>query len=117
MESDFDLSGGLRAMSLFKRHPGPLEPSELNQAVKHELANSVQCMCELADGGVLSQPLIRELEQIVADRKSSRPMRVPSISLMIGSSGDDYSDAGVEWGDGVSGVLGSHMKVAPVKHY
>jgi hypothetical protein len=117
MDSDFDLSGGLRAMSLFKRNPGPLEPGELNQAVKHELANSVQCMCELADGGVLSQPLIRELEQIVADRKTSRPMRVPSISLVIGSPGEDYSDGGVEWDDGVSGVLGRHMEMVPVKHY
>ena len=121
MNVDLDLKGGLRAMSLLKRNPGPLEPGELNQAVKHELAANVHCLCELADSGVLSKPLVREVEQIVLDKEQDRadrnPMRQPGVTLM-----EDWSDmdGDVDWdtgggrSDDVSGLLGRHMEMRPV---
>ena len=71
MNVNIDLKGGLRAMSLLKRNPGPLEPGELNQAVKHGLAEDFHCLCELADSGVLGESLVREIEQIIEDKMST----------------------------------------------
>jgi hypothetical protein len=63
-----DLISGLTAMSMFKNNPGPLQPFDVNQDVKHALASHPYCVKMLDRSGVLSDSLLRELEQMISDK-------------------------------------------------
>lgn len=65
---ELDILEGLRAMSMLKRDPGPLGPMDINQEVKYALVGNPQCITHLSGGGVLSDSLVRELEQMIKDR-------------------------------------------------
>tara|TARA_R110000823_G_scaffold240017_4_gene365100 strand:+ start:195 stop:635 length:441 start_codon:yes stop_codon:yes gene_type:complete len=65
---ELDMLDGLRAMSMFKKDPGPLGPADINQEVKHALVSHPGCASELASGNFLSDSLIRELEQMIQDQ-------------------------------------------------
>ena len=78
-KGELDMVDGLRAMSMFKRDQGPLQPSDINQDVKHALVSHPGCNDELSMGGFLSDGLIRELEQMIKD-KSSDMMDMPKMS-------------------------------------
>tara|TARA_R110002020_G_scaffold15017_2_gene53017 strand:+ start:1515 stop:1988 length:474 start_codon:yes stop_codon:yes gene_type:complete len=65
---ELDMLDGLRAMSMFKKDPGPLGPMDINQDVKHALACNPHCFMEMASEGFMSQQLIREIEQMIEDK-------------------------------------------------
>tara|TARA_R100001163_G_scaffold7299_1_gene7709 strand:+ start:1181 stop:1711 length:531 start_codon:yes stop_codon:yes gene_type:complete len=71
---ELDILDGLRAMSMFKRDPGPLKPSDLNQEVKHALAENPHCIQMMVDEGFFDDSLIRELEQMMHDSPSHKMM-------------------------------------------
>jgi hypothetical protein len=90
---ELDMLDGLRAMSMFKRDPGPLGPLDVNQEVKHALACSPQCIIDLSSEGFLSESLVRELEQMVKNKISESAMnhnRGPAgmVSVFAGASLD-----------------------------
>ena len=78
--SKTDLVDGLRAVSMFKRDPGPLRSVDINQEVKYSLVSHPYCIEELKMGGFLSESLVRELEQMMKDSS------VPNMSTpkMVG---------------------------------
>lgn len=69
---ELDMLDGLRAMTMFKRDPGPLGPLDINQDVKRALASHPDCIMEMATEGFLSEQLIRELEQMIKDNVSNK---------------------------------------------
>jgi len=88
---ELDMVDGLRAMAMFKREPGPLSPTEINQEVKHALASHPGCVIELSDGGFLSDSLIRELEQMMKDLSDTDDSDMSgvlpqSVVIMVGGS-------------------------------
>tara|TARA_R100000808_G_C2146641_1_gene154568 strand:+ start:1109 stop:1594 length:486 start_codon:yes stop_codon:yes gene_type:complete len=89
-----DLVGGLRAMSMFKREPGPLSPTDISQEVKHALASHPGCVIELSDGGFLSDSLIRELEQMMKDESETQSADMSNVLpsgfvVMVGGTSID----------------------------
>jgi phage gp16-like protein len=86
-EKELDMVDGLRAMAMFKRDPGPLSPTDVNQDVKHALVTHPECIMELADDGFISDSLIRELEQMMSDMHGSMDkdmsQSLPSTFVMI----------------------------------
>ena len=69
---ELDMLDGLRAMTMFKRDPGPLSPLDINQDVKHALISHPGCIMEMATEGFFSEQLVRELEQMVKDNVSDK---------------------------------------------
>ena len=86
-EKELDMVDGLRAMAMFKRDPGPLSPTCVNQDVKRALAAHPESMMELAQDGFLSDSLIRELEQMMSEMHGSMDkdmsQSLPSTFVMI----------------------------------
>ena len=68
---ELDILDGLRAMSMFKRDPGPLKPTDLNQEVKYALAENPHCLDMLYQEGFLDDSLVREMEQMIEDSVSA----------------------------------------------
>jgi len=64
---ELDILDGLRAMSMFKRDPGPLKPTDLNQEVKYALAENPHCLDMLYQEGFLDDSLVREMEQMIQE--------------------------------------------------
>ena len=65
---EIDMMDGLRAMALFKRNPGPLDPMDISQDVKEELSTAPTAFMELCADGFISDGLKREIEQMIKDR-------------------------------------------------
>ena len=86
-EKELDMVDGLRAMAMFKREPGPLGPKCINQDVKHALVAHPESIMELVEDGFISDPLIRELEQMMSDMHGSMDKdmskTLPSSFIMI----------------------------------
>ncbi len=83
---ELDILDGLRAMSMFKRDPGPLRPSDVNQDVKYALAENPHCIDMLYREGFLDDSLARELDQMIEDSPDSMmpmpKMMEPGIIVM-----------------------------------
>jgi hypothetical protein len=83
---ELDILDGLRAMSMFKRDPGPLKPTDLNQEVKYALAENPHCLDMLYQEGFLDESLVREMEQMIEESVSaaaSMPqMTQPGVIVM-----------------------------------
>jgi hypothetical protein len=86
---ELDIMDGLRAMSMFKRDPGPLKPYDLNQEVKYAIAENPHCMHELYEQGFLDDSLVREMEQMIQDsigHMSSMPQMIePGVIVTVES--------------------------------
>jgi hypothetical protein len=83
---ELDILDGLRAMSMFKRDPGPLKPNDLNQEVKYALASNPHCIDMLYQEGFIDDSLVREMDQIIEDSiaESSMPaMHTTSMPRMV----------------------------------
>jgi len=78
-KGELDMVDGLRAMAMFKRNKGPLEPSDINQEVKHALVAHPHCIDELMVDGFLSESLIRELEQMMKNN-APKMMKSPKMT-------------------------------------
>ena len=65
---EIDMMDGLRAVALFKRNPGPLDPMDISQDVKEELSTAPTAFFELCVDGFISDALKREIEQMIEDR-------------------------------------------------
>jgi len=76
---EIDMVDGLRAMSMFKRDSGPLQPTDINQEVKYALVSHPECIVELNMDGFLSESLVRELEQMMKDSSDSM-MDMPKMT-------------------------------------
>tara|TARA_R100000030_G_scaffold93986_2_gene80462 strand:- start:127 stop:642 length:516 start_codon:yes stop_codon:yes gene_type:complete len=83
---ELDILDGLRAMSMFKRDPGPLKPTDLNQEVKYALAENPHCLDMLYQEGFLDDSLVREMEQMIEDSVSAAAampqMTQPGVIVM-----------------------------------
>jgi hypothetical protein len=91
---ELDMVDGLRAMSMFKREPGPLSPTEINQEVKHALASHPGCVIDLSESGFLSDSLIRELEQMMKDASDTQGVDMsgtlpPGFMIVVGGASVD----------------------------
>tara|TARA_R100000808_G_C2128889_1_gene138506 strand:- start:518 stop:1021 length:504 start_codon:yes stop_codon:yes gene_type:complete len=78
-KGELDILDGLRAMSMFKKDPGPLRPSDLNQEIKYALSENADCIEMLFHEGFLDESLVRELEQMVMDNQSNM-MQMPRMT-------------------------------------
>ena len=76
---EIDMMDGLRAMALFKRNPGPLEPMDISQDVKEELSTAPTAFMELCADGFMSDGLKREIEQMIKDRSFYSDQTKPEI--------------------------------------
>tara|TARA_Y100000114_G_scaffold102928_1_gene96059 strand:- start:1850 stop:2362 length:513 start_codon:yes stop_codon:yes gene_type:complete len=68
-KGELDIMDGLRAMSMFKKDPGPLKPPDLNQEIKFALSENPACIAQLFYEGFLCESLVRELEQMMIDNQ------------------------------------------------
>jgi hypothetical protein len=88
---EIDMMDGLRAMALFKRNPGPLDPMDISQDVKEELSTAPTAFMELCADGFISDGLKREIEQMIKDRtfySDQTESRLPS-SFMLTFTGPE----------------------------
>ena len=97
---ELDILDGLRAMSMFKRDPGPLRPTDLNQDIKHALVENPHCIQKMYDEGFFDESLIRELEQMMHDSSSMMmprmmaPGRVIAVQAAVVPNGDLMLETG-----------------------
>jgi|TARA_R100000030_G_scaffold30152_1_gene22153 hypothetical protein len=103
---EIDMMDGLRAMALFKRSPGPLQPMDISQDVKEELSTAPSAFMQLCAEGFISDALKREVEQMIKDRTfftDQTKSDLPS-SFLITFSGEDlkFSDQPF-YGDEIGG--------------
>jgi len=77
-KGELDILDGLRAMSMFKKDPGPLRPSDLNQEIKYALSENPDCIEMLFHEGFVDDSLVREIEQMMSE-SSMEAMPMPQM--------------------------------------